>query len=252
MALETTVRTRSAADGRGDVEWLPQQDDRRAGVRLLEADVDLGHALDPAVRDRLLPMLRVRVETVDEGPWRPEDVADPSGFGLILLDGLLLRDLSLHERWCAELLGPGDLMRPWLDPDGMAGYDTGDLRWQVVDGPVRVAVIDRPASTLMGRFPAIVNELLDRSLARARSLQFQLALTQVHGIGRRLELLLWHLADRWGRVTPQGVVVPLDLTHEMLGRLIGARRPSVTTALRALADEGRVERTRDGWVLARD
>jgi DNA-binding FadR family transcriptional regulator len=42
----------------------------------------------------------------------------------------------------------------------------------------------------------------------------------------------------------------LPLTHRMLGRLIGARRPSVTSALQRLDREGLVTRTRDGaWVL---
>ena len=29
-------------------------------------------------------------------------------------------------------------------------------------------------------------------------------------------MLLWYLAERWGRVTPDGVIVPLRLTHETL------------------------------------
>jgi hypothetical protein len=51
-------------------------------------------------------------------------------------------------------------------------------------------------------------------------------------------------------VTPDGVVLPLLLTHELLGQLAGARRPAVTTALGALQEEGSVARRRDGtWLL---
>jgi len=37
-------------------------------------------------------------------------------------------------------------------------------------------------------------------------------------------LALWLLADRWGRATPDGTVLSLALTHELLGQLTGARR----------------------------
>jgi DNA-binding GntR family transcriptional regulator len=65
--------------------------------------------------------------------------------------------------------------------------------------------------------------------------------------------LLWYLADRWGRVTPDGVIVPLRLTHETLARLVGAQRPSVTTAIRQLEEEGHLRRTPDRlWLLCGD
>lgn len=234
--------------------WLTPSDGATTpGARLLDADPDLARRLDPAVRDRLSPLLRVRVERIDRGVWRPAELApDPEAFGLLILDGLMLRDLSVNERCCAELVGPGDLLRPWLDAANDEALVPSDLQWNVVDGPARVAVIDRRASVLIGRFPVLVCGLLDRTLQRARTLQFQFALSQVHGIDQRLELLLWGLADRWGRVTIDGVVLPLQLTHEMLGRLIGARRPSVTTALRRLADRGAVLRTPTGWALRDD
>jgi hypothetical protein len=60
------------------------------------------------------------------------------------------------------------------------------------------------------------------------------------------------LADRWGRVTLDGVVVPVRLTHDMIGRLVGAHRPSVTTALSELSRAGRISRLPDGWLLRGD
>ena len=38
----------------------------------------------------------------------------------------------------------------------------------------------------------------------------------------------------------------------MLATLVGARRPSVTTALAGLAREGLIERTTEGWLLHGD
>ena len=40
----------------------------------------------------------------------------------------------------------------------------------------------------------------------------------------------------------QGVVVPLALTHRILGQLVGARRPTVSTALAELAERGELVR----------
>ncbi|MFL5795732.1 MAG: helix-turn-helix domain-containing protein, partial [Actinomycetota bacterium] len=66
----------------------------------------------------------------------------------------------------------------------------------------------------------------------------------------RLLLMLWHLAERWGRVHPDGVVVPLPLNHQRLADLVGAHRPSVTTAMGELTRSGAVSRRDDGdWVL---
>ena len=61
---------------------------------------------------------------------------------------------------------------------------------------------------------------------------------------------MWHLAERWGRVTPAGIFVPLPLGHQRLADLVGAHRPSVTSALGELTRGGAISRRDDGvWVL---
>src|SRR5919197_1066233 len=65
--------------------------------------------------------------------------------------------------------------------------------------------------------------------------------------------LMWCLAERWGRVVPGGVVVSLRLPHRTLAGMVGARRPSVTTALGQLMARGDIERRPDGgWLLHGD
>jgi CRP-like cAMP-binding protein len=71
----------------------------------------------------------------------------------------------------------------------------------------------------------------------------QAAISQLPRVELRVLALLWQLADRWGRVTPLGVEIDLELTHEALGRLIGAQRPTVSLALADLAEAGAVTRT---------
>lgn len=61
--------------------------------------------------------------------------------------------------------------------------------------------------------------------------------------------LIWQLAESWGRVTPAGTRVPLSLSHEVLGGLVGARRPTVTLALSKLAKQGSLIRQGDEWLI---
>jgi CRP/FNR family cyclic AMP-dependent transcriptional regulator len=100
-------------------------------------------------------------------------------------------------------------------------------------------------------WPEIVIALFERSVQRSRMIAFQLALSHVRRVDARLLLLFWRLADRWGRVTPGGVVVPLRITHAALGKMAGAQRPSVTTALKQLQQAGSLKRCPDGtWLLS--
>ena len=77
-----------------------------------------------------------------------------------------------------------------------------------------------------------------------------LAIAHHQRVDDRLILTLWHLADRWGRVSAEGVILPLALPHQRLADLIGAHRPSVTTATGALIRANRLKRRHDGtWLL---
>jgi CRP/FNR family transcriptional regulator, cyclic AMP receptor protein len=167
--------------------------------------------------------------------------------GLLVLDGLIVHDVRVGSTTCTELLGRGDVLRPWeegLDPSSVP------LRpeWRVLV-PTRVAVLDRRFAVVAGHFPEVVNELLSRAAARARAAVALMSISHLSGIENRIEACLWHLADRFGRVTREGVLVPLPLTHLTLARLVGAHRPSVTTALGTLAEQGRVLRRPGGGYL---
>jgi CRP/FNR family transcriptional regulator, cyclic AMP receptor protein len=52
-------------------------------------------------------------------------------------------------------------------------------------------------------------------------------------------------------VTADGVVLRLRLTHELLGQLVGAKRPTVSLALKELEARGSIHRPAEGgWLLA--
>lgn len=226
--------------------------ERRSEVRLLEVDPDLGRdlagdAAAAARRDLVAPC-----GAIEPGSWEPlTDLAERDRhLGLLVLEGLMARNLVVAETTCAELVGNGDVLRPW-EHFGETAPMPYEVDWQVLE-PSTLAVLDRRTAEAACRYPPVMAAIVSRTVARAHALAFSLAITCITGVKIRLLLLLWHLADRWGKVTPRGVLLPVRLTHEMLGNLVGARRPSVSTALGELDEAGIVERSREGWVLHGD
>ena len=224
--------------------------DERTLVRVLDVDPELGYRLDDEERAAARRYAVAEVVALDPGPWedafeRPDESAQ---VGLLVLDGLMAHELRLGNGVCAELLGSGDLLRPWdeYQAQSMSGWTAS---WRVLE-PTRMAVLDRRFATVASRWPALLDVLLQRSVMRSRASGFLRAVTHMTRVDDRLLVLMWFLAERWGRVRPEGVVVPLKLTHQLLAALVGAKRPSVTTALGELTAEGLVERRDDGsWLL---
>jgi CRP/FNR family cyclic AMP-dependent transcriptional regulator len=87
-----------------------------------------------------------------------------------------------------------------------------------------------------------------RQLERA---DINAAIGRLERVEDRLLGLFWLLADRWGRRVPDGIAINQPLTHEAIGRLIGARRPTVSLGLRALSEQGWLKRGPEGaWLLS--
>ena len=219
-------------------------------VRLLEADPDLGGLLTGTRRQEAERELVVRVHRLGVGVW---DVSRLEGagadhVGLLLLDGVIAREVIVADHVSAELLGPGDLVRPWQDAT-KADLLPVDVLWSILS-PSSFAVLDRRFAGELARWPEVTAALFERLSERSLRLGTTQAISQLTRVDRRLKALLWHLAERWGRVSGDGVVVPLALTHRILGQLVGARRPTVSTALGELAERGELVRRVDGsWVL---
>jgi CRP-like cAMP-binding protein len=69
-------------------------------------------------------------------------------------------------------------------------------------------------------------------------------------VEQRVTALLWLVATEWGSVEEDGLVVPLPLTHAMIGRFVGAARSTVTLAITDLTADGLVARGEGGsWLL---
>ncbi|MBS1860414.1 MAG: Crp/Fnr family transcriptional regulator [Actinobacteria bacterium] len=164
-----------------------------------------------------------------------------------MLSGFLVRRVGRDDRFGAELLGSGDLLRPW-QTIGATASDPFEPSWTVV-APTELAVLGADFVARAAPWPSVAVALVDRAMLRSRHLALTMAAVQQPRVDRRLHALLWQLADRWGRIGPEGVSIEAPLTHELLAELVAARRPSVTTALSALAAAGKIEREGDRWLL---
>ena len=186
---------------------------------------------------------------VPAGHWEARQDADRArdGYGLLVLEGVLIRRVGFEGRFGAELLADGDLLRPWeFDGDDLLGFETG---WRVLVS-TRLAVLDLPWTERLARHPRVGPALAGRALIRSRRLAAMMAIAQQPRLDNRLWMMVWELADRYGRVHADGVHLDLPLTHEVLSYLVAARRPSVSGALTKLAGQGRVRRNGRGWILS--
>jgi hypothetical protein len=155
----------------------------------------------------------------------------------------------LAGRTCTELLGETDVLvapSAYARDERLVRYH---LRWHVIE-PVQFAVLDDAFTRAVAEWPHVLSALMERALRRTVRMAVHQALLQLSPVETRLLVLFWFLAERWGRVTPNGIQVSLRLSHQLLGQLVGCQRASVTTALHRVMDSGMLERTPEGrWLL---
>jgi len=219
-------------------------------IRLLDYDPELGATL----RAERLAEARVTAQaTAIDIPRGARSAEELTGgrelaYGVLLLDGLAKRTVVLDGVVSAQLLGPGELVRVAGTAAGAALVPT-DIHWTVLE-PLTLALLDEHFLLTVRRWPEIVAALFERLAAQEERRDVHRALAQLPRVEDRIQALLWLLAERWGHVTPQGLTLHLQLTHELIGQLVGAKRPTVSLALKTLEERGGVHRRADGsWLL---
>ncbi|MCB0857588.1 MAG: Crp/Fnr family transcriptional regulator [Solirubrobacterales bacterium] len=219
-------------------------------VRLLDAEPSLARGIERHLQDEARETLVADILRINAGPWeeglRPPE--SPLFLGYLVLEGAFTREIIIAGRPSIELLGPGDLIRPWILPEPLEAMHV-TAEWSLISEG-HVAVINEDFHRQAQAFPSILTVLMDRVVARARWLGFQVALCQIPRIDLRLLLLFRYLAERWGIEGPRGSKIAIRLSHRNLAAMIGARRPKVSSALTALADQDLIEQDGDGtWTF---
>jgi CRP/FNR family cyclic AMP-dependent transcriptional regulator len=167
----------------------------------------------------------------------------------LVVEGVVLRVTSFAGRSAVELLGPGDLLAPPLTAADQV--ESPAVSRYMAHGLASVAVLDDRFRRAARRWPGIfdcLHECLGRQTHRASRHPATLHLPRVED---RIVALFADLAERFGRMTPDGIVIDLPLTHQVIGDLVASRRPTVSLAMQTLAADGIVERLDDGrWHFA--
>ncbi len=223
----------------------PPRGARRA--RPLATRVPLTDAL-PELADTLSPdllahagQIQGRVLAVRRGAWdATSDGAAGGVVAFVVLSGTLLRLTRARHREAAELLGPGDVLQPRREHD---------VTWRAVEEttlmPVEARLLIDAANV-----PSLCGALLSACANGTNAVARQLVIAQWSSVDERIVTVLAFVAERWGVMTRDGVVLPDWLTHSIIAPLVGARRPSVTTALKRLDATGAIVRRPDGrWLL---
>src|SRR5215207_3633250 len=213
-------------------------------IRLLDYDPELGRSLRPERRAEARQHALATMVQVDRGTRTAAELTggNRAPYGLLVLDGIANRTVTLDGVFSAQLLGRGDLVRA-CDDVGETLVPT-TIRWTVIE-PLSVALLDERFLLTTRRWPELVAALFERVAAQDDWRATHRALCQLPRVEDRVHALLWLLAERWGRMTPQGVTLGLRLTHELLGQLVGAKRPTVSLAMKELEARGALRRRAD-------
>lgn len=228
-----------STDGRSPAAEL------RPRVRLREVDPDFLRFVDEDERQQAGDVALPAID-LPEGPFDPQALLSRAGGSCgVLMSGMVNRQIHISGQVTLRILGPTALL-PAL------GAPASDLvaksEWTAT-GPVRLAVLGAQFMRACTRWPQLVRNILARFAEQNEQLATQLALCQLPRVEDRLMAMLWLLAESWGKVTSAGTLLPLHFTHEALGAMVGARRPTVTLALGELADSGAVIQRDGGWLL---
>ncbi len=220
-------------------------------VGLLQADPDLGARMTPNRFAAATRELMAQIVSVPEGHWAWEQMlpAPPGVVGFVICSGIFARRARLYDASSVELLGAGDVIMPWAsEHDSAIGFDTS-VDWHVL-ARGRLALIDHTLLIKSAPWPEIAKALLTRAITHARWLASLHAAAGHTRVEDRLWLVLWQIAERWGKATPDGVMLLMPgLTHEMIASLVAASRPSVTKAFGDLRSRGLLERRPRGILI---
>lgn len=222
-------------------------------VNVVDEDVDLAQDLAPERLENARRLAAAPLAVLKAGePFSRHMPPQTGALGLLVLEGVLVRSFSVGDRRGLELFGAGDLVRSSQPTADVQLIVPGDVAWWALT-PTRLALLDASFTRRMCSYPEVVAQLIGRLERRSSAHALRRTIIQQPRLSERLRFLLWHLADRFGRVDAGGIVLPLPLSHELLAQLAGAQRPSVSRALKELERAEVVERRPDGsWRLRGD
>jgi CRP/FNR family cyclic AMP-dependent transcriptional regulator len=214
-------------------------------VSLLEIEPELGTWLSDEEQQLARRLLVPTAHLDSSSPELDHVLEDAGAFAALLIDGMVMHRMVVGGRQILRLLGPGDLVvHTWAPRSEILTYSS-----KRVENQAEIALLGRQLVNGARHFPGLIVGLHLRLGDQHQRLAVQIGICQLSRVQDRLLTMMWLLAESWGRVTPSGTWLPIKLTHSTLGELIGAKRPTVSLALRDLIQGGAIQAQSDGWLL---
>ena len=199
-----------------------------------------------AERALVAPLVRAR----DEGLAAALAVEPGDAFDFVLVEGTVLKETTLAGSSALELFGPGDVLAPPLSATRQLEFPSSS-RYLAL-GDVSVATLGPRFKRAALRWPQIADFLHGRIAEQTHRASTHIAMLHLPRAEDRILALFAELGERFGRVTPDGIVIEIPLfNHELIGRLTASRRPTATLALQQLYHQGLLTRlAANSWKLA--
>src|SRR3954452_21994388 len=159
-------------------------------IPVVDAFPELVRNLDGERADLARRHALATLEVLAPGTWQPDVQIQraPGHLGLLVIDGLLTRDVTLANTVATEIVGRGDILRP-ADHDGETAPVPFGVEWTVLES-TRVAVLDRRFALEFGHCPEMLEALMRRAIRRVHSLALHLAVSHLRRVDTRLLVLL--------------------------------------------------------------
>jgi hypothetical protein len=223
------------------------------GIHLLDVEPGLGAQLDPgeladARRLIVAPAFDVAPGALDLAAIRDAEGVAGHCWGMLIVSGAVLNNVRLMDRTCSRLFGSGELML--LDGPLDESIPTTWI-WTVKQSS-RIALLDDRILAAGQRWPAVMRAVHERAALVGRQGMLNRAISQLPRVEDRLLAFFWTIADARGTVRSDGIWLEIALTHDELGQLVGARRPTISLGMRKLGELGHVTAEEDGFLLAHE
>lgn len=202
--------------------------------------------LDPDLLAGVCDDLHVTVRQVAPSAW---DVPVGDGLGVLVVRGLVAQGIRVAGNRSVVLAWDGDVIGP---DTGYPDWADRSLHLNVLE-PSLVAELDEQFLDTARRSPEVLVNLGERLRRVLGRTQLLLAVSHLSRVEHRILATLLLIAEDRGRATVGGILLRMPLTHERLGELVGARRPTVSLALRELESMQLLKRTPEGaWLIGHD
>ena len=111
-------------------------------ISIVDADPELGELLDEREYEGARREALARVSRLSPGVWDATAALERDAHhrGFLIVDGLMAREVDVLGRRCCELLGHGDVLRPW-SWDAEGSHVQAEVGWTVLE-ETTLAVLD--------------------------------------------------------------------------------------------------------------